>query len=129
MNRMKKNELKQRENKIKNMSKEEIENFDFIESSKKDLEKFVITLQAKLFPEEHDFVYDSGVEAENRRRGKNPMREEYVTLMNHKRVKLGFEPLSEDGMAIDSSKTYEFCKKIIIGEIKYEEVVNLIQTI
>lgn len=76
----------------------------------------------KLFSEEYDFIYDSNVDSIRRARGENPMSGEYIKRMNDKRVKLGFLPLSEDGYAIDSENTKEYCIKLITKEIEYREI-------
>ena len=50
-------------------------------------------LHLKLFPEEYDYIYDSNVDASDRRNGKNPMNESYVQKTNLRRSLLGFSPL------------------------------------
>ncbi|MDW3116924.1 MAG: hypothetical protein R8G60_03420 [Roseovarius pacificus] len=50
------------------------------------------TWHAKLFPEEYDFVYDSSADAQDRRRGVNPMSAEYIEKANARRAELGFGP-------------------------------------
>lgn len=49
-------------------------------------------LHSALFPEEHDYVYDSIFEAKCRSRGENPMNAEYIEKTNRRRTLLGFSP-------------------------------------
>ncbi len=50
------------------------------------------------FPEEYDFMYDSSWDAHDRKKGINPMRQEYIDAVNSRRAALGVSPLSEAGM-------------------------------
>lgn len=72
-------------------------------------------LHGKLFGEESDFIYDSGVDANIRKRGENPMREEYQEKVDAKRIALGFEPLAKNGMAVDGDKTMQYCKEKVLA--------------
>jgi len=49
-------------------------------------------LHIELFPEEYDFMFDSGVDSEGRVKGMNPMSSDYVQSTNLRRQKLGFKP-------------------------------------
>lgn len=55
-------------------------------------------LHIELFPEEYDFMLDSGVDSIKRGKGINPMSSDYVQRTNLRRQKLGF-------------KTYEIVRK------------------
>lgn len=59
-------------------------------------------LHFELFQEEYDFYYDSKVEAEERRKGINPMCIDYVQSTNLKRQKLGFRPFEVVGKNEDT---------------------------
>lgn len=61
----------------------------------------VRTLHALLFPEEHDYVYDSIADLYDRRSGKNPMNEEYIKRVDNRRVAAGFKPLNSVGYPED----------------------------
>jgi hypothetical protein len=60
-------------------------------------------LQGKYFSEEYDFHYDSLSDAKERRRGNNPMSQEYTDRMNAKRRELGVSELGPDGLAQDGT--------------------------
>ena len=49
-------------------------------------------LHIELFPEEYDFMLDSGVDAKERAKGKNPMSSDYVQHTNLRRQTLGLKP-------------------------------------
>ena len=68
-------------------------------------------LRFVLFSEEGDFYYDSGVDYNIRKKGVNPMCDEYIKRVAAKREAFGVTPLNAAGYSIDeSSKT--FCEKI-----------------
>lgn len=60
-------------------------------------------VHGRYFPEEYDYVYDSSVEAKDRKRSINPMSQEYTDKVNARRAKLGVSPLGPDGQAQDRS--------------------------
>lgn len=122
MNRLKKYENEKYIQKVKNMSSEDKKNYDFLLSIQSSFNSLVNELHIKLFPEECDFMYDSNVDANRRRLGENPMSEEYIEKMNNKRVKLGFQPLREDGYAVDSDKTKKYCINLITKELDYVQI-------
>ena len=123
MNRYNK-ELKNKYNKIvENMNEVDKKNYDYLLSLQESFDKLVSELQVRLFPEEFDFYYDDGVDAKNRGRGKNPMREEYIKKMDEKRVKLGFQALRQNGYPIDSNDTKQYCIDILIGKIEYPKEI------
>jgi hypothetical protein len=99
--------------------KEHFENGELLFSCLVELErvvkKYQDELHVKLFGEEYDHMYDSNVDAIERRKGINPMSEAYQTKVNLKRVSMGFLPLSKNGMACDSDKTEAYCKDIILS--------------
>jgi hypothetical protein len=49
-------------------------------------------LRMELFPEEYDFIYDSGSDSYNRRHGINPMSVEYQETVNKRRLEMGVQP-------------------------------------
>lgn len=60
-------------------------------------------LHGKYFSEEFDFHYDSISDAKDRRRGRNPMSQEYTDKMNAKRRAWGVSELGPNGLAQDGS--------------------------
>lgn len=71
---------------------------------------------SELFLEEYTECYDSISDAENRKRGINPMNEEYISKMAKKRKDIGVSKLAENGMPIDNSSEI-YIRKIIFGYI------------
>ncbi|MBG22742.1 MAG: hypothetical protein CMF22_04695 [Idiomarinaceae bacterium] len=67
-------------------------------------------MHGSIFPEEYDYIYDSISDAKDRRRGINPMSEEYTSKVNERRRKLGISPLGENGQATDGS-SHKYAKK------------------
>lgn len=59
-------------------------------------------LHAMHFSEEYDFYYDSSSEAKQRRRGINPMSQEYIDKMDSKRRQLGVSKLGAGGKPQDN---------------------------
>lgn len=119
MNKLKKIEIQKYNEKVKNMTKEDKKNYDLLLNIQAKYELLVGELHKELFAEEYDFIFDDNVDAIKRKNGQNPMSGEYIQMVNEKRVKLGFLPLSENGYAEDSEKTKEYCKKLITGEVLY----------
>lgn len=65
-------------------------------------------LHMELFPEEYDFMSDSFADAEDRRRGVDPMSAEYRAKVAERRAMLGVAPYRQD--AEDGLKdSYEYC--------------------
>jgi hypothetical protein len=71
-------------------------------------------LHAALFAEEFDFTFDSILDAKERRRGNNPMRDSYMEEVNKKRTDLGVSMLSSNGLASDQSGMRK-CEEIAEG--------------
>jgi hypothetical protein len=53
-------------------------------------------LHSTLFPKEYDFMYDSYADANDRKKGINPMNLAYADRMNQKRIDLGVSPLGSN---------------------------------
>ena len=77
-------------------------------------------LHQELFPEEYDFIYDSGSEAYSRQKGLNPMNEAYVKKVNERREILGVTSLKSNGSPADSSSQI-FVQQFLIKLIKNNE--------
>ncbi len=68
-------------------------------------------IHGSIFPEEYDFMGDSISEAKDRRRGINPMSEDYTNKVNERRRQLGVSPLGEVGQAKDATSS-DYAEKI-----------------
>lgn len=49
-------------------------------------------LHLELFPEEYDYIYDSNADVNDRRRGLNPMTQDYIDKINERRISMGVMP-------------------------------------
>ena len=65
-------------------------------------------LHLKRFPEEYDFMLDDQVDAAMRRRGDNPMSQEYLYKIALKRSEAGVAQLDASGMPT-SSDSFRLC--------------------
>lgn len=106
MNRLKKEEIRKRQAARKGKTSEEIAELDQLEATDKALEKLCRTIHAEKFPEEYDFMYDSVADADDRRRGINPMSVDYIQRANAKRIREGVTPLADDGTS-QANDTWE----------------------
>jgi len=117
MNRFKKEELKKRMEARKGLTPDEIKTLDVEEAEDKAVEELTRKIHAERFPEEYDFMFDSHVDVSDRRKGNNPMSDEYVAKVNEKRRRSGVSQLSENGMAT-SDDTMELCRQETRKEIE-----------
>jgi hypothetical protein len=108
MNRFKKEEKRRRDEARKGLSAEQIEILDRKEEEDNKISELARKIHVEKFPEEYDFMYDDGVDANERAKGRNPMRKEYIDKINKKRAAMGVSPLSESGMPI-SEDTMALC--------------------
>lgn len=120
MKKLRKKSQEQYNEVVKNMSEKDKKNYDSLLKIRAKYNYLVMELHGMIFPEESDFTLDDNVDAERRRKGENPMCKDYIKRMDEKRAKLGFLPLTKNGYAQDTEATIEYCKKLITGEIKYE---------
>lgn len=120
MNRMKKIEQERYTEKTKNLNEDEKKIFDTVLELQEQYESLVHKLHTLIFPEEYDFMYDSIEEAEDRKKGNNPMRETYIKRINEKRKRLGVLSLNNDGMpsAGVQESSMEYCKKLLSKEVE-----------
>ena len=79
-------------------SPEEIAEIDRKEAFEEEVNGLAQEIHEERFPEEYDFMYDSNADAADRKRGKNPMRPEYIAEVAERRAKLGVSPLGSDGL-------------------------------
>jgi len=73
-----------------------------------EINEIVRELHFTKFPEEYDFMMDSIEDSKKRKKGINPMSEEYIQDVNNKRLKLGLDVLGLNGMPMDN-KSYLLC--------------------
>lgn len=71
MNKVKKEEQKRYQELVKNLSEYDKNNYDFLLDLQKSYKTLVDELHVKLFQEEYDYIYDSGVDFNRRRKGEN----------------------------------------------------------
>ena len=120
MTREKKLEIQKYKEKTKDMTVEQKKVYDRLLDMQKQYESLVYELHTLIFPEEYDFMYDSNVEVQERKNGKNPMRESYIKRINEKREKLGVVSLHDDGMpsAGAQESSMEYCKKLLEKKVE-----------
>jgi hypothetical protein len=69
-------------------------------------------LKGELFSEEHDYFYDSIADVADRRKGINPMSEDYVRKVNAKREGLGIPALPASGLPTGNESDV-FCEALV----------------
>jgi len=126
MNRLKKEELRQYNEKRDGKTVAETAVIDAEDKRNGLISDIASSIHGSLFPEEYDFMGDSCSDAKDRSRGINPMSQSYIDKISEKRNVLGFEPLSSSG---DSaySETTEYCLKIVknaFDEISDKKLFN-----
>jgi HD superfamily phosphohydrolase len=116
MNKAKKEEKRKYEEARKGLTVDQVMVLDKKEKKQKEIEDLARTIHAEKFSEEYDFMYDSTSDLSDRKKGINPMSQEYIDKINIKRSGLGVSPLSERGTST-SNDTMDMCieeaKKII----------------
>lgn len=120
MNRFKKEEMKRRQEERKGLTPEQIKALDLQEIESAVIEKLARKIHTERFPEEYDFMYDDHADVADRKKGKNPMSDEYIEKVAEKRKMLGVSQLSGDGMP-ESNDTWELCiqeSKKSIGDLR-----------
>ena len=94
------------------------------------IEKYISAdqLHKDLFYEESDSFYDSYADAQDRKRGKNPMNLEYQEKVNAKRKALEVSALDSSGLKVDDSSWHRCVEEIDAlkkGEkTKYTDLIN-----
>jgi hypothetical protein len=99
-----------------------------IDNSNKELvTRLVKDLHLILFSEEYDYMFDSLADIEDRKRGINPMNIDYINSVNKKRIDLGVDSLSENGMTISNQSMnicFDILDKLFVGDnTKFNEKV------
>lgn len=108
MNRLKKEQLQKHAQARQGLWKDEIAALDCFAAIQAQIPARASTLHRKRFPEESDSMGDTLTEAAGRKKGLNPMREEYIEQVNAKRAAQGVSPLSAGGLPT-SNDSYQLC--------------------
>lgn len=120
MNRLKKEEQRKHDAARKGLSADEVKAVDLEDELQKTVDELARTIHSEKFPEEYDFIYDSGADASERSRGINPMTQAYAEKIKKKRASLCISQLAENGMPA-SEDSYQICleeaKKRIFSDI------------
>lgn len=82
-----------------------------LKSTEEKIEKLTNKIHGEEYPEEYDAIYDSCLDSKLRRRGENPMAEDYIERVKQKRINQGVSPLGKNGMPT-SKDTYNLCYEI-----------------
>ena len=99
MNKVKREEARKLREATENLSADELKEF----FRKREIQALAKKIHFELFPEEYDFMVDSIADVKDRRRGINPMSEDYTAGVNARRKELGVSPLGGNGMPTDNS--------------------------
>ena len=100
MNRAKKEEARKHREAREGLSEEQIRELDRKEFLESQIRTLAREIHSEWFPEEYDYMMDSISDAKDRRRGINPMSEEYTQEVNARRQELGVSPLGADGLPV-----------------------------
>lgn len=117
MNRTRKEELRRHREARMGKSAEEVAKMDMMEEYRNEISRLAKKLHIENFSEEYDFMYDDHADMIRRKKGENPMSQEYIEQIRIKRLNLGISQLSESGMAV-SDDTMNLCLK------EAEEIIN-----
>ncbi|MCH8529209.1 MAG: hypothetical protein LAT65_00010 [Saccharospirillum sp.] len=98
MNRLKKEEARKYREAREGLTEAEVKQMDKKEASQQALEELTRQIHLEWFPEEYDFMMDSSADAKDRKRGVNPMSQDYTERANARRQALGVEPLGDNGL-------------------------------
>jgi hypothetical protein len=119
MNRFKKEEKRKYLEKRKGKTADEIAEIDNQETVEQAIEFISDCLHSKIFKEEYDHLFDGISDYAARRRGINPMSDDYIKRMAVKRECLGVSQLSSSGLS-ESSDSNDFCFKLVDAAFKSE---------
>lgn len=123
MNRHKREELRQLAQARSGLTTEQIAALDAKDLAAQKLSDLASQIHREKFPEEYDFMYDSSWDAHDRKKGINPMRQEYIDAVNSRRAALGVMPLTESGMPV-SSDSRELCWEEAKHQLKSANVAS-----
>jgi len=106
MNRFKREEQSRHKAIREGMSPLEIKRLDREKAVQVEIFELSGKIHRSKHPEEYDFTLDDHVDYAQRKKGINPMSEEYISSVAHKRAEAGVSPLGDDGMPV-SPDTWE----------------------
>ncbi len=90
------------------LSSEQVAELNRVEQEQEKIEKLAKSIHIEKFPEEYDFMYDSCLETSERKKGINPMNQEYIEKIKLKRTNLGVSQLDDSGMSV-SMDSFDLC--------------------
>lgn len=102
MNRFRKEENRKHQEARVGLSELQIKRLDREEMRQRMIIELARSIHEEWFPEEYDYVYDSIAEAEQRRKGVNPMSEEYMADVTARREAMNVSLLSGAGKSISN---------------------------
>ncbi|MFQ3196805.1 MAG: hypothetical protein ACI8R9_000134 [Paraglaciecola sp.] len=103
MNKAKKEKQRQHAKARAGLTDSQIAELDAREAAEEALENRSCKLHMALFPEEFDFWGDSTADANDRKRGVNPMSSDYIAKTNAHRTELGFAPFMDESSDLPSN--------------------------
>jgi len=119
MNRAKKEEQRKYQEARKGKTAEVIAVIDAQDIVNEQVNRVAKLLHGSLFSEEYDLMSDSISDTHDRKKGINPMSEEYIKKVDDKRRVLGFSPLSSSGQTT-TNDTMEYCLNVAEGALHDE---------
>jgi len=108
MNRHKREELRKLVQARSGLTTEQIAALDAKDLAARKLSDLASQIHREKFPEEYDFMYDSSWDAHDRKKGINPMTQEYIDEVKRRRAAFGVAQLTDAGMAV-SSDSRDLC--------------------
>lgn len=111
-NKVKREELRKKAEARQGLSPEQVAELDAQDALEEEIHNQALALHVEMFPEEYDYRLDSCADAQERKRGINPMNQDYIDKVAKKRMELGVSPLAQDGMPA-SKDSYQVCLGII----------------
>jgi hypothetical protein len=91
-----------------NCTQLEIKRFEYEQAVQAKIFELAKSIHSEEFSHEYDFILDDHVDYAARQRGINPMSDEYVATVAHKRAEAGVSPMGDDGMPV-SDDTWKAC--------------------
>lgn len=79
-------------------------------------------LHLELFPEEYDYIYDSNADVNDRRRGLNPMSQDYIDKINERRISMGVTPFDITNESPQNHKLAINDSSLITSELYIERL-------
>lgn len=88
MNRLKKEEILKQKVKYLGLTDMEIKKLKAEDAKQEKIQELARKIHHEKFPEEYDYFYDSSADAKDRKKGINPMSEEYINEVSMRRINL-----------------------------------------